>query len=459
MGRGGAAALAVILLSTWPAASQGQARSNAVTSIPEPLYKQAEHPRLKVNEWRAEAPAERINDFILMSSSVTNVYVVTGPAGDVMINAGMPDHGPRHRERFEQLLGRPLKVAKIVFTQDHMDQTGGWEAFADPGVDLIGQREFERLSAERDRLMPYFMARNRRILRAIQEKIARQSAGQPRVVPKPVKLTTTFADDYAFEVGGRRFELISTPSAETLDALAIWLPQDKVLFSGNFLSAVFGVMPNFSTLRGDRQRSVPGFISELERLIALQPELLITGHGEPIRGAAHIRAELTKIRDAVRYVHDETLRRMIAGEPLSKIMKEVELPPELTLSPLGRGPTRWTVRAVWEEYTGWFRQELTSELYATPASAVWPTLAEMAGGASAVAKQAEVFLTRGEPEKALHLIEVAVAAAPDDRFVRAVEGRILVKLINDTKGIGFDEIGWLESKLREAREKAESLEP
>ncbi|RYH14063.1 MAG: MBL fold metallo-hydrolase [Alphaproteobacteria bacterium] len=452
---------AVALLAGWfttANAANGdkpKARDAGLPSIPEPRFRQADHPRLKMNEWKAELPAERINDFILMSKSVTNAYVVTSDEGDVVINTGMPDHGKRHRERFEQMLGRPLKVAKVIFTQDHLDQTGGWQAFDDPGGERIGQREFARLSAEREMLAPFFKARNARILRAIQEKIARESSGAAPAKIVPVTLTRTFADDYAFTLGGRQFELISTPSGETLDALCVWLPDEKVLFTGNFMSAVFGTMPNFTTLRGDRQRSVPGFLRELQRLIDLEPELLVTGHGDPLRGKAEIRTALTKIRDAVRYVHDETVRRMSAGEDLETIMKQVELPPELKLSPLGRGPTRWYVRTIWEEYTGWFRQELTSELYATPARAVWPTLAEMAGGGEAVAAQAEKFLAAGEVEKALHMIEVAVEAAPEDKRVRTIEARILVRMIDDTGGVGFDEIGWLESRLRDARQVTE----
>ena len=252
--------------------------------VPEPMYRQADHPRLKVNEWRPEEGAERIKDFILMSSSVTNSYVVTAEKGDVVINTGMPDHATRHRDRFEQLLGRPLNVKKIVFTQDHIDQTGGWEAFADPGVDLIGQRELERLAEERAMLGPFFVLRGRRVLHAITEKIARESGRAQPSMPKPVRLTTTFADRYSFEVDDRRFELISTPSGETLNAICVWLPKELVLFTGNFMSAVFGTMPNFYTLRGDRQRSVPGFLREIQRLIDLRAELLITGHGQPLRG-------------------------------------------------------------------------------------------------------------------------------------------------------------------------------
>ena len=316
--------------------------------VPEPLYRQADHPRLKVNEWRPEEGAERINDFILMSSSVTNSYVVTAEKGDVVINTGMPDHATRHRDRFEQLLGRPLNVKKIVFTQDHIDQTGGWEAFSDPGVDLIGQRELERLAEERAMLGPFFASRGRRVLHAITEKIARESGRAQPSIPKPVKLTTTFADQYSFEVDDRRFELISTPSGETLNAICVWLPKEQVLFTGNFMSAVFGTMPNFYTLRGDRQRSVPGFLREIQRLIDLRAELLITGHGQPLPGKENVRAALTKIRDAVRYLHDETVRRMNAGtisirscrrfscRRSSSCPRSAVAPPDGTCAPSGR---------------------------------------------------------------------------------------------------------------------------
>lgn len=419
-------------------------------AIPEPKYKQADHPRLKVNEWRPEAGAERINDFILMSSGVTNGYVVTGDDGDVVINTGMPDHAPRYRERFEQLLGRKLNVKKLIFTQDHMDQTGGWEVFNDSGAELIGQRDLEIRAAERTLLGPFFALRTRRVLRAISDKFARESGRARPRMPKAVKPTTVFTEAYGFDFSGRRFELISTPSGETHNAICIWLPNEKVLFTGNFLSAVLGTMPVFYTMRGDRQRSVPGFLRELRHLIDLRPELLITGHGDPLKGQEHIRVALTRIFDAVTYLHDETVRRMNAGEGLHTIMQSVRLPPELTLSPLGRGPLRWYVRAIWEEYSGWFHQELTSELYATPASAIWPTLARMAGGAGALADQAESFLQAGEPERALHMIEIALAAAPQNAAIRATEARILVALINNTGGEGFDEIGWLETKLTEA---------
>lgn len=422
---------------------------------PAPRYKQADHPRLKMNEWRPDDGAERIGDSILMSKSVTNCYLVTSEAGDIVINTGLAGHGPRHRQRFEQSLIRPLTVRKVIFTQSHVDHAGGWQAFDDPDVEFIGQRNFEAIWAEREALAPFFAQRNRRVIRAILDKMARESKGpQPSATPMP-PMTIRYADDYSFDLGGRRFELIATPSGESLDSACVWLPLEGTLFTGNFLSAVLGTMPNFTTLRGDRQRSVPGFLRELQRLIDLDAELLVTGHGDPLAGRAAVRMTLQKVRDAVRFMHDETVRRMAAGESLQQILNAVELPSDLRLSRLGRGPTRWYVRSIWEEYTGWFRHDLTSELYASPSVSIGPILAEMLGTPDALAAKAEDLRAQGALEKALHMIELAIAAASESPTVRGTEERILVDLINATGGEGFDEIGWLESKLLEAREVTE----
>ena len=53
-----------------------------MAGIPEPRYRQADHPRLKVNEWNPEHGAEDLGDGILMSKSVTNCYIVASDAGD-----------------------------------------------------------------------------------------------------------------------------------------------------------------------------------------------------------------------------------------------------------------------------------------------------------------------------------------------------------------------------------------
>lgn len=406
-------------------------------------YSSKNHPVIEMIAWHPEREAERINDHIVMSRSTSNAYVVTSDAGDVVINTGTPYQGARHRERFEALLGRKLDVSKIVFTQSHPDHIGGWAVFADAGSETIVQRAFPRISDERKLLGPYFQPRAGRVLASMIPNREHTDSWY-RGTRDPENLTL-FAENHSFSVGGRDFELFSTQHGETLDALVVWLPRERTLFIGNLFGAIYGALPNFYTARGDRDRSIPGMLDTIDMILRLDPQLLITGHDEPIAGA-QIARDLTHLRDAIRYIHDETVRGMNALKDLPTLMAEIRLPPELQTVP-GRGPVSWYVRAIWEEYTGWFRQESTTELYATPARAIWPELAEMAGGADALAARAQRHVEAGEPVKALHFAEIALEAAPTHAGALKANLTALERLVEDGKGLLFDELGWLESEI------------
>ncbi|CAN7652027.1 MBL fold metallo-hydrolase [Phenylobacterium sp. LjRoot219] len=407
----------------------------------------AEHPLMRAIEWNPGAPAERVNDFLLMSRGCSNSYVITSEAGDVVINTGAPAER-EHRRRFEELLGRPLKVAKIVFTQDHFDHIGGWSKFADPSVEMIAQAEFPRLCRERTALAPFFGPRSQAVLHAMLSPSSnRPPAFRGANLPEPL---TLFDKRHSFEVGRRRFELYSSPSGETLDSLMVWLPQERVLFTGNWMGALYGALPHFYTLRGDRDRSVANFMVELQHLIDLDPDLLVTGHGLPIVGEARIRADMSRLMAAIRYIHDETVRGMAEKKDLWTLMREIQLPEDLVMAP-GRGPVSWYVRTVFEEYTGWFRQESTTELYGVPARTIWPELAQLAGGPDVLAGKAQERLKAGAPLEAIHYVEIALAADPKHQAALEVEIAAHEALLQRTRGRTFDEMGWLEGRIAKAK--------
>ncbi|NYE35851.1 alkyl sulfatase BDS1-like metallo-beta-lactamase superfamily hydrolase [Nocardioides cavernae] len=399
--------------------------------------------------WEPEKPAEQVADGILLSRGISSAYVVTTPDGDVVVNTGTRLEGDRHRERFEQLLGRPLSVRAIVFTQDHPDHVGGWQAFDDPGVQLLAEASFPAGRAERGLLKTFYRPRFRRLMSGFSAAPApAEVVDRPAREPEDLVLVEGRAD---IVVGGTTFELIPVPGGETTNCLAVWLPEHRVLLVGNHMGALYGAIPNLYTLRGDKPRSARQFVADLEVLLDLDADLLLTGHGDPVRGADTIRADLTRLRDAVRFIHDETLRGMNDGKDLHTLMREVVLPPDLEPAS-GRGPVSWYVRTVWEEYTGWFQHDLTSQLYAVPARAVWPEVVELAGGADRLAERAAARLAAGEAEQALHLVEMALVAEPENRAALDVHADVLDALIARTGGQTYDELVWLETERERTRE-------
>jgi alkyl sulfatase BDS1-like metallo-beta-lactamase superfamily hydrolase len=410
-------------------------------------YRSADHHMVRTVEWDPAREAERVNDHILLSRGTSSSFLVAADDGDVVINTGMPYQGRRHRERFETLLGRPLAVKTIVFTQSHPDHMGGWAAFADQGVETLVQRNFPIIRDERNALSAYFAPRGARLLSGLLPDPAHFQAWYDA---KELDSWTAFDEAYAFERGGRRFEFHAKPSGETLDSMIVWMPDEKTLFTGNWMGALYGALPHFHTPRGDRDRSVPQFLRDIDHVIGLEPELLLFGHDGPIRGKDRIRADLTRIRDAVAYIHDETVKGMTANKDVFTLMAEIELPPHLQTAP-GRGPVRWYVRSVFEEYTGWFRQDSTTELYATPPRAIWAELAELAGGPDVLAARAQAHIAAGRPVEALHFTDIALAADPAHRPVREAEIAALERLIDLGEGRSYDEIGWLENAIKEAQ--------
>jgi glyoxylase-like metal-dependent hydrolase (beta-lactamase superfamily II) len=405
-------------------------------------YRSADHVFTAWTAWEPERPGERVNDHILLSRSNSNAYLVSTTDGDVLVNTGTLYQGERHRERFEELLGRPVDVRKIVLTQSHDDHVGGLEAFDGPDVDVIAEEWLTRTLEERKALTEYFIGRSMRLMGA---KIGEENLRRRMLDTKEPRLTTTFSGSYAFEQGDRRFELYSAPGGETLDGIIVWLPDERTVFTGNLLGALFPQIPHLSTIRGDRQRSARAYIDDVQRLLDLGPELLITGHHLPIEGADKIQFELTRLRDCVQYIHDETVKGMAARKDMWTLMREIQLPEELQVGP-NRGPVWWYVRAVWEEYTGWFRFESTTDLYAVPANAVWEDLASLAG-ADALAERAQSYVDAGQPLQALHLTDIALAGDAQHRQVLEAQLGALEQLMADTGGDQFDLLRWLEGEI------------
>ncbi|MDP4650608.1 MAG: hypothetical protein NWS56_02515 [Haliea sp.] len=231
------------------------------------------------------------------------------------------------------------------------------------------------------------------------------------------------------------------PGAETNDSLIVWLPQHKICLTGNLFGCPFGHFPNLVTIRGDRYRDALVCAAAAETVRALEPELILYGHHGPVAGAALIQQELSVLRDAILFVHDAVVEGMNAGKTVHTLMAEVVLPPELEVGE-GYGKVAWSVRAIWENYAGWFHHSSTTELYAVPASAVNADLVELAGGVEPLVARAEQKLLAQHTEQALHLLDIVLACVPDHEPARALSRRAHTALLEKSENF------WLSAWLR-----------
>jgi alkyl sulfatase BDS1-like metallo-beta-lactamase superfamily hydrolase len=388
-----------------------------------------------------EIRRRQVNDFIWLSESNSNVYLVTTSEGRVVINTGMGFEAPVHKAWFDSIDASPLRY--ILLTQGHVDHVGGVDVFREPGTRVVAQANNPSHQAYDARLAPF---RARRSMFAFADSIRAASKAAGGAAPPPQARPTPdvlFEGRYTFTLGGLRFELIGVAGAETEDSLLVWLPQHGICFTGNVFGALFGHFPNLVTIRGDRYRDPLKYVETLDVLLGLDAELLCTGHHEPVVGRDVIRAEVSRMRGAVLFVHDRVVAAMNAGKDAWETVRELRLPPELAVGE-GYGKVAWSARAIWEMYQGWFHGRSTTELYPVPYWSASPELVALAGGAGPVAEAAKKKADSA-PVEALHLAEAALAAEPRHRG--ALEASLAAHRTLRAGATNFWEIRWLDKEI------------
>ena len=389
----------------------------------------------------AQTEAVEITPFVFMARGVSNAHLVTTSDGDVIINCGMPEDGERAAKLFAPHRTGPVR--KIVLTQSHADHFGGVPEFQEEGTQIIAGPGYRDALGDMMGLQPFF---GKRTFKLWGTTLKRDTP------PKPIPQVTPdiFVDrELTFDVGDRTFQLISAPEGETVDNIVVWMPREKIVFTGNTFGPVWLSMPFLNTLRGDKPRLVKTYLKSLEKIRDLGAEIVVTGHGEPIVGKARIRADLDKLHAAVSYVRDYTLDGMKAGKTVHQLMREFAFPDDLRIGEF-HGKATWAVKSIWREYSGWFHYEDgTTELYGVPRSAVDADIVELAGGADKLAERAQARLDAGEPLEALHLVAIALGAEPGNRAALLVKKNASALLLERSGQSNLSETMWLRSEIAE----------
>ena len=392
-----------------------------------------------VREGLDRKEAVKIADHIYRAVGFGNTFLVTTPDGNVIIDTAIAATAPLHVKLLKAVSSAPVKY--IILTHGHGDHTGGVPLWKQPGTQVIAQKNQTELLNYMARLAGFFGGRNSAQFNgAVPIPPARPWAGN---YGGPALATILFDDKYEFTLGGVKFELYSTPG-ETPDHLTVWIPEWKAAFVGD---NYYGSFPNIYTLRGTKPRWALDYVASLNKVLSLEPEVVLPSHGEPILGGAEVKRRLTRYRDAILYVHDAVVRGMNAGKDMYTLMREIRLPEQLDVGE-AYGKLTWSVRGIYEGYVGWFDLN-PATMYGTPPEAVYADLVKLAGGPEAAAKLAKQRLEEGKLQEALRLTDAALAASRTNRAALEVRVRTLEKLLQECKN--SNERGWLEYGLAETK--------
>ena len=307
-----------------------------------------------------ETPGGRVH--FAIGFGIANSIMVEGENGNIIIDASDSTYEASEiYKRFQKLNNKP--IVAIIYTHNHGDHTFGAAHY------LTTQKERPRVIAHESTdyymqrilgiINPVISARSTRMFGTAlpEDELINVGIGKSLNISKSpfgyIKPDTTFKDELKIKISGIDIELYHAPG-ETNDQLFVWLPKHKSLMPGDNIYKTF---PNLYTIRGTTHRDVMGWVSSLDHMRSFNPEYIFPSHTKPIIGSDEAMNALTVYRDAIQYVHDQTIRLMNEGYYPDQIIEIVDLPASIKSSPFLSefyGTVRWSVKSIFNGYLGWF---------------------------------------------------------------------------------------------------------
>lgn len=147
-----------------------------------------------------------------------------------------------------------------------------------------------------------------------------KNSGMDELKPQPASILLKDGADVTFDLGGKRVNVLHIGFAQTDGDLFVWLPAEKVLFTGN---PIISIAPSLPWLLDGK--SEPS-LATMRKLRALVPAdaIVVPGHGKPagVEMIDYPIAYLTELRAQVRAAVDAGLTEQETVTKLAESMKQ-----------------------------------------------------------------------------------------------------------------------------------------
>ena len=364
-----------------------------------------------------------------------NTIVIEGDDGLIVYDTGLShEHGEAALAEIRKISDKPIRT--IFYSHHHPDHYNGTDAMVpredvDAGrVRIYAWENFEEeLASEFGATGPIQALRlgyyTGTFLRPEDQHYhgccGRRYGGTAGYIPP----THTLSEDVTLNLSGVRVEVIYT-GGEASSEFGLRLPDYNTMIVAD---EIYPAHPNMYTIRGAQFRKTDGYLRAYDTVLRYpDTEHLLGTHMPPISGSENIREIITKYRDLVQYVHDQSVRRINKGDGIPELREAfVDVPAWLEMTPYNRemyGTLEHNAAQQYAGYMGWFNGDAT-DYKPTPKGEAARRYVGLMGGRDAVVREAADALRGGDPQWAAELLTHVIRADASDEEARRLKAAAL----------------------------------
>jgi len=400
------------------------------------------HPELKAHGAIFERKIHKVGDniYVAVGWSICNTIMVIGEDGVIIVDTGVEVQSAREvAAEFRKITDKPVRaIVYTCFHADHINGVKGHVSADDVKAGRVAIIAHETLLANVSKsavIGPILGTRTAYNFGGIlfgpeiegmnngTGPLNRRGGEATFIAP-----THTFRDSLDITIAGVTMRLVHVPS-EAADEIAIFLREGMILLSAEVIPAE--TFPTLHPLRGEAYRDPVDWYRSIDALRRFKAAAMVPSHGLPIVGADKVEEILRNYRDAIQYIHDQTIRRMNHGLTPDELVEVVTLPPHLaSFRPWMLeffGTVSQAVRAIYQGYLGWFDGDPVT---LAPVSRVDRARreVELMGGRGAVLAAAGKAFEDGDVQWAAELVTRLIRIDRDDTAARRVKAAAFRKL-------------------------------
>ena len=263
-------------------------------------------------------PVEVTDRLWMLGTSLYPLYLLQGSRGATLVEGGTGAMGPVLREQLAQLGIAASDVRQVIVTHAHPDHVMAVPLFRDlfPGVQVIASATAAK-TLQAEKAVAFFCKMDDMLTGAlIQSGVVGDQHRRPPLAANQIPVDRVVREGDTIEVDdGVTLEVLETPGHSDC-SLSFYDRTRRVLIisdaTGYFVPDYDTWWPNYFTDYGVYVRSI-------ERLAALDADVLCLSHNAVICGAEDIRDYFRRALAVTQAYHERIVADARAGKPVEEI--------------------------------------------------------------------------------------------------------------------------------------------